>query len=227
MGAVAEKITSHRQTDFVEELRKIRNDPWYFLSTCVYTLDQTDKKNPVKKFPSEGDKAEYLKLYVRCWQNYPFIAVPKSRRMFMSWVNLSLYLWDSMWHIGRANAFVSKKEEDSDELINKCKFILDNIPEDRIPRQFIPKYEKTYCKLKFPEINSYIQGFPQGQDQLRQFTLSGIFADEMAFWEKAQETYAASIPTLEGGGRMTCVSSPGPGFFKRLVFDQLEQDTGE
>jgi hypothetical protein len=68
-----------------------------------------------------------------------------------------------------------------------------------------------------------IQGFPQGADQLRQFTFSGILADEMAFWNDAQEMYSASFPTLEGGGRFTAISSPGAGFFKALVFDQLDR----
>lgn len=209
------------EAHWIEKLRLYRTDPWAFCADCVYTLDQTDEKEPIKKFPSHY---EYLKLYTRIWQKEKFIAVPKSRRMFMSWMNIALYTWDTAFHIGKFNAFVSKKEDDANELIVKSKFILDNIPETALPREFIPKYDDTYGKLKFPELNSMIQGFPQGADQLRQFTFSGILGDEMVFWEDAQAMYAASFPTLEGGGRFTAISSPGPGFFKRLVFDQLDQE---
>lgn len=209
------------ENHWLEKLRLYRTDPWAFCTDCVYTLDPTDEVNPIKKFPAHFD---YLKLYVRIWQKEKFIAVPKSRRMFFSWINIILYTWDTMFHIGKFNAFVSKKEDDANELITKAKFILDNIPEEALPRSLIPKYDHTYGKLKFPEINSMMQGFPQGADQLRQFTFSGLMFDEIAFMENAQEAYAASMPTLEGGGRFTAISSPGPGFFKRLVFDQLDSE---
>lgn len=208
------------EAHWIEKLNLYRSDPWAFCTDCVYTLDQADEFEPIKKFPSHYS---YLKLYTRIWQKEKLIVVPKSRRMFMSWVNIALYTWDTAFKIGRHNAFVSKKEDDANELVIKSKFILDHIPADQLPREFIPKYDHTFGKLKFPETNSLIQGFPQGADQLRQFTLSGILADEMAFWETAQDTYSASFPTLEGGGRFTALSSPGPGFFKRLVFDQLDQ----
>jgi hypothetical protein len=212
------------EAHWIEKLQLYRSDPWAFCCECVFTLDQTDETTPIKRFPSHF---EYLKLYTRIWQKEKFIAVPKSRRMFFSWMNIILYTWDTMFHIGRSNAFVSKKEDDANELINKAKFILDNIPKDCLPRDFIPKYEVTYGKMRFPEINSVIQGFPQGADQLRQFTFSGILADEMAFWADAQEMYSASFPTLEGGGRFTAISSPGPGFFKALVFDHLDTLSGK
>lgn len=208
-----------QSTVWSEHLKKIVNDPWYFASECVHTLDQTDKDNPVKAFPKDLD---YLKLYFKVWEKYPFIAVPKSRRMFISWATITLYTWDAGFHIGRHVAFVSKKESDADELVKRAKFILDNIPESALPKGLRPKYNYKYCMLEFPELDSRIQGFPQGSDQLRAFTFSGIFADEAAFWEDAQKMYAASFPTLEGGGRMTMVSSPAPGFFKALVQDKID-----
>lgn len=207
----------------LDRYEKIRTDPWAFLSTCVLTLDQVDKTCPVKKFPSDLD---YLYVYTRIWQRYPKILVPKSRRMIMSWVNTALYLWDTMFNVGRFNAFVSRKEEAADELVKRPEFIYDHIPESVIPRDLLPRKHSKFCHLIFPEINSQIQGFPQGSDQLRQFTFSGIFGDEMGFWEEAQKMFSASMPTLEGGGRFTGVSSPAPGFFKALVHDQLDLMTG-
>lgn len=144
----------------------------------------------------------------------------------MSWVNIGLYTWDTMFNLGRHNAFVCRKEESADDLIERAKFIYDHIPESQIPRDLLPKAKKTYCQLEFEGISSKIQGFPQGADQLRQYTFSGILGDEVAFWENAQAMYSASLPTIEGGGRITLVSSPAPGFFKALVLDQLDSFTG-
>lgn len=46
----------------------------------------------------------------------------------------------------------------------------------------------------------------------------------MAFWEDSQKMYASAMPTIEGGGKFTAISSAGPGFFKRLVFDNLDDE---
>ena len=207
--------------DWLSKIKAIRDDPWAFVS-ILNTLDPADKKNPIKKFPVH---LEYLKFYTRIWEKKKKILVPKSRRMRMTWINIALYLWDTCWHVGRHNAVVSKKEDDSNELVKKAEFLLSHIEETDLPKEFIPKYEVTYNKLYFPEINSTLQGFASGADQLRQFTFSGIFADELAFWSDAEQMYSASVPTLEGGGRFTGVSSPAPGFFKRLVEDELDQST--
>lgn len=215
--------------DILQRLQLIREDPWEFLK-IISTLDPSDKKNPIKPFPVHLD---YLHYFTRVWSTadpitqrlkHPKIIVPKSRRMRMTWVTVALYTWDTAFHIGRHNAFVSKKEDDSNELVKKAHYLLEHIDHKKLPKECIPKYELTFNKLIFPETNSIIQGFASGADQLRQFTFSGIFADELAFWDDAEKMYSASMPTLEGGGRFTGVSSPAPGFFKRLVMDQLDLD---
>lgn len=201
-----------------------RKDPWLFLSTAVFTQDQVDRNFPTKPFPSD---LEYLKLFTQVWQRFPQVAVPKSRRMRMSWTCISLYLHDTIFNRGRFSAYVSKKEDDAADLVSRAEFIFRNIPEWRIPKELLPKIKngrmsKQPPLLDFEEIGSKIQGFPMGSDQLRQFTLSGIFGDECAFWDDAQKFYSGSKPTTDGGGRLTLVSSRSPGFFKKIVFDQLD-----
>lgn len=208
----------------LQRYNRYRTDPVAFIRDCVYTLDQVDQENPIKQIPI--DDYEYLKLYCKLWVKYPLLAIPKSRRMMMSWINVSLYTWDTIFNKGRYNALVSKKEDDSKELIDKCEFIFDHIPEDKIPRKLLPKkkVKQQPPVLAFPEINSKLQGFPMGADQLRQFTFSGILGDECAFWPDAEDFYSAAFPTLEGGGRMSLISSPAPGFFKKVVFDTVNSD---
>jgi hypothetical protein len=207
----------------LQNFMRYKEDPWAFLCECVFTKDQVDKLMPIKPFPSEW---EYLRLYVMIWHKYRLTAVPKSRRMTMSWTHIALYVWDTIFNSVRDQAFVSKKEDDAGELVKRAEFIFDHIPESKIPRRLLPRKE-TRAKpaaLSFPELESKIQGFPMGADQLRQFTFSGILGDECAFWEEAQKFYAASYPTIEGGGRMNLISSRSPGFFQRLVFDALDHE---
>jgi hypothetical protein len=127
-----------------------------------------------------------------------------------------LHLWLAMFREGVAIFFVSDKEDKSDELVKRAEFIYKYIPDSMVLK---PRIKSSYCYLEFPGLNSYIQGVPQGADQLRQFTASAILADEFAFWEKARETFMASKPTIDGGGKFTCISSPKEGFFKELCFD--------
>lgn len=202
-------------------------NPWLFLKNCVYTLDQVDKLKPKKPFPSY---LEYLEFLTHLWLTEQRLAIPKSRRMTCSWNFIALYTQDTIFNGGRFNGFVSKKEDDAGDLISRAEFIYQNIPEWRIPKALLPKIKngkmsKSPPVIEFEDINSKLQGFPQGADQLRQFTLSGILGDECAFWEQARKFYSSSTPTLEGGGRMTLISSRSPGFFKNIVFDQMDAET--
>lgn len=142
----------------------------------------------------------------------------------MSWTNIGLFTWQALFHRGGHFAFVSKKEEDSDALIKRANFLVEHLDTSVIPKSLFPPTECVYNKLKIPGMESLIQGFPSGADQLRQYTFTGILADEMAFWDDAEEMYAASYPTLEGGGKFVGLSSAAPGFFKRLVEDKLDDD---
>lgn len=188
-------------------------NPWAMVEDgCIYTLDQTDLLTPVKTFPNDP----WLKEITAHWLVENLVAIPKSRRMTITWLMIFLHLWLAMFREGAAVFVVSDKEDKSDELIDRAEFIYKHIPDDKVLK---PKAKRSHCYLDFPGLNSYIQGVPQGADQLRQFTATAIFADEFAFWEKARETFMASKPTIDGGGKFTTVSSPQEGFFKELCFD--------
>jgi len=210
------KHTQEEYREMVEEMLRIRAHPWYFLQNYVWTEDPVDKINPIKRFPCHLPHLEYI---TNVWMEEKLCLFPKSRRMIMSWWAVAVHLWGTMFFPSRHTFFVSMKEELADELIDRAFFIYNRIPEKIMP--FKVPAKRTYCKLAFPSIRSLIQGVPQGSDQLRQRTSSYILADEMAFWEKARDTYTASIPTLEGGGKFTGISTAYPGFYKKLVFDEL------
>lgn len=201
-------------------LQRCRKCPWEF-SKYVRTIDEADRKNPIKPFPYE---LAYIKATFKVLQNEKMLLVPKSRRMKLTWTCVVFFLWDTMFHEGVHSAVASKKEDDADWLLkNRFKFIYDHM-DKKFPKHLLPKMVDKYCLLEFPETNSKIQGFPQGEGQMRMYTLSNIFSDELAFWDKAEGTYSAAKPTLEGGGRFVGISSPAPGFFKKMVFDRLDDD---
>lgn len=203
--------------------KRMYEDPIEFFK-AIRTLDESATKNPIRPFPWRLD---YIQLIIEILRRQQKVAIPKSRRMKISWTCQAFITWDGMFRLGRRQALVSKKEEDSDELVERCKFILDNLDSELFPRELIPQYAKTYCSLQFPDLMSKIEGFPSGADQLRQYTFSRLFGDEFAFWPNAQEMYSGAKPTLEGsdggqGGQAILVSSRSPGFFKRLCYDKMD-----
>lgn len=212
--------TSYVNEDPVQRYLRYKNDPWDFLTEAVRTKDEVDQKAPVKLFPNK----DYLKIYVRLWQKYPLLLVPKARRMTMSWATIALYTWDAIFNDGRNTAFVSKKEDDAAELILRAKFIYDNLDPVKVPRELLPELKHKFNRIDIVERGSTIRGYPMGADQLRMHTFSGIFGDESAFWEDARAFYSATLPTIDGGGKMTLVSSPAPSFFKFLCFDMVDYE---
>jgi len=188
-------------------------DPYHFLTTFCYTLDQHDPINPIKLIPDK----RYIKFLVRAWQKCPLLLVAKSRQMLVTWIFTSLHLWDAMTNRGRKNFYQSEKEEKADELVQRSYFTWGKLP----GKPYKPRAKYTYCRLRFPSMDSVIKGVPQGADAIVQETASKIFSDELALQIEAEQGFIASKPTIDGGGSFTGVGTPRTAtFFKRLVHDE-------
>lgn len=207
----------HPGPDPLQKLISYRTHPFNWIDSCVMTLDQADKRNPIKKFPSH---LPYVKPVLDTWLREPLVITRKSRRMVFSWLAIAYATWVASLFIGRNIFLVSDKEEKSDSLVQRARFIMENIPGGAMP--IVPEFKYTYCHLEFPKMNSLIKGVPQGANQLRQETASLIVADEFAFWEQARSTYGAMRPTIEGGGQIIIISTSSPGFMRDLVEDRDE-----
>jgi len=201
---------------------KYRNSCWDFFCDCVFTLDQADKEAPVKKYPAGPgfSQSEYLQYLINKIVDEHLLALVKHRRMIATWTACGICLWDAMFFEGRLNAIISKKETDSDDLVRRCKFIYENIPVDVLPVK--PVFNYKFGNLYSDDLNSRIMGLAQGPDQLRQYTCSRIFADEIAFWPDARATFVAMKPTISGGGKIFLCSTRSPGFFQQVIEDSLD-----
>lgn len=201
--------------------------PFAFLTDCVQTIDQAT--GMVRRFPSHVDhphakgtcSACYLEAMTDLWVEERLLLVVKSRRMLMTWLFVALHVWYACFRPLTKVAFCARKQglnesEGSAELVWRARFIAEHLP-----LSVRPVIDYKFLRLSFPQYGSEIIGVGEGPDQLRQQTLSAIFADEFGFWERPYDTYIAARPTIEGGGRFTGVSTPAPGFFKQLVMDQV------
>lgn len=208
----------------LERLIQLR-DPMMFLKHCCFTFDNADQRNPIKRFPWEKP---YIFPLVRVWERSKLFAIPKSRRMVISWTMMALHFHYALININRLVGIFSKKEADADELLERAIFMYNNIPQDIWPPELRPKYRRVQNVIEFKETGSLMRAFPQGPDQARQHGFSRILFDEYAYWPDAAETYGATLPTLQGGGMLSIVSTypkifggDDPHFYK-ILDDRLE-----
>jgi len=201
----------------VRQLALYKHDIVAFARDCIFTLDSVDRNTPIKPYPIHLD---YLQWMLRQMVEEELLIIVKHRRLVITWTYCLVLLHDAMFMEGRFNGIVSKKEEDSDELVRRCKFMYENIPDNKLPLK--PQATYKYTELRFNETDSVIKGVAQGPDQLRQYTCSRVGCDEMAFWPQARQTFTALKPTLEGGGKVCLFSTRWPGFFQELVEDRLD-----
>ena len=192
-------------------------NPWHFIRDCLWTIDEADKKE--KKFPDKP----YLEYMVKVWMREPLLAVPKSRRMMATWLFLGLHLWAALFNPHSAVFVQSKKEQDSAFLIGpeRMEFMYRRLLKD-FPQHTWPTVTTKLGPplMKFNN-GSWVMGIGQGADQLRQYTASYVMLDEVAFWAYARATWGSLKPIMEGGGRITAISSMDAGFFADLVEGKL------
>ncbi len=197
--------------------------PWSAIEDgYIWTLDSIDLRNPVKQFPNEP----WLREVSVLWLRSKLFACPKSRRMKMSWLMCWLHEWLSMTNEGARVYFQSETEKKSDELIQRCEFMYHHIPRTEIVLPKLYRNTAQWCKIIWPGLNSQIEGVAQGPNQLRQYTGSAYLGDEIAFWEQARKSMAATKPIAEGGGRITYISSAQRGPFRDVVFDEVDKNYG-
>lgn len=200
-----------------KQTSRYKADPWAFLTEQVLTEDPHDNSGKIKPFPNLA----YLERIVRIWLVERKLLIPKSRRMLVSWLFISLHVWLLLFHEHEHIYFAARKEgrdesQGSLELVKRAKFVVNNLRSYKVPGT-----EQKRGRIFCPATGSEIVAVAEGANQLRQLAATAIFADELAFWEKAQETYAAAMPTIEASGRFTGVSSAHPGFFQRLCYDEI------
>lgn len=201
----------------VANMKRVMEHPWAAIEDgYVWTLDASNLSSPIRQFP-KGET--YLRECTEIWLQERLTAWPKSRRMMFSWLMTWNHLWLGMFHEGAAVYFQSETEKKSDELVGRADFIRQHMPAEELVLPKLKGNRKTWCAMEWPGIYSCLLGVAQGANQLRGPTASALLFDEVAFWEKCRESITAAKPTIEGGGRITLISSANPGYFKDICFD--------
>src|ERR1700730_6622666 len=108
----------------------------------VFTHDEHDPSVAAKPFPDK----EYIRYMVKFWLSTKRILWEKSRQMMASWTFCALCLHDAQFGTNGLHFIQSKKEEDSDALLQRCYFIYEH-QEGWLKAMYPAVY--TYCHLDF------------------------------------------------------------------------------
>lgn len=175
----------------------------------------------IRKFPM----FDYMLPIIDVWQREKLMVVEKSRDMMATWLVVTMYAHDTLFHKGRQNIMQSENATKTRDLVDRAYILYANQPEwlKKVHPATIAEGGNRAGILKVPSLQSEIIGFPAGADKIRQYHPSGVFSDEAAFNPNASESFAAIKPAISGGGRYTAISSANPGWFQRICRDTLEQ----
>lgn len=202
-------------------------DPVEFIRHCVFTRDEVNPKEPVRLAPLTpglpGFKP-YVEPIIRVWQESPMFICDKARRMWLSYLMITLHLHLAFTNTDRRIGIMSKKFDDACEHLANMKRIYDAIPEDIYPSACRPTMRIKEGMIYFDEIGSMIHAVASGPDQARQYGFTAIFWDEMDFCDNQETTYAALSPTLQNGGRLSIATThrmqdTGTDSFYRLLLE--------
>jgi len=181
-------------------------------------FDELDTTRPFTMMP-------YFEPIIERWLQDQFVFIEKSRDMMATWLAVTCYTWDTLFHKGRQNIFQSEDAAKTLELVQRAAFIYNNQPKflkDVMPARFAQGAAKSGF-VSVPGLGSEILGFPQGADQIRQYHPSGVFQDEAAFQEMAGAAFMAIKPAIQQGGRFTAVSSANPSWFMLACTDRTDE----
>ena len=172
----------------------------------------------VRPFPRREEKA-YIWDLIDTIHAEQLVAVEKSRQLIVTWSVCLYILWCCKFQKNRLWFVQSKKEADAANLVfnsewpnARISFMEFNLPEGLRSDVF-----PSYGMLSFSDTGSRIWGIPEGGDQIRSYTASGIFSDEAAYQPEFGHAWKAANPTVKGGGKMIVVSSARNGAYMKSL----------
>jgi phage FluMu gp28-like protein len=207
---------SPEELDEFEELSRAKlddqyaADPWRWLCEQVVTVDESSQLHG--EWPAHKD---YVHDLVDVFESDERkIAIPKSRRMLVTWTFAALCTHRARFK--RANSIIwqSQNEEKAAVVVDKrCAFIEDHLKDPLTRRDYHPirTSDGLIGKMTYKRTGSYIWAVPQGGDVFRSYTASIVVMDEVDFMDKGHDALTAAIPLAEKAAKLILITtSNGP-----------------
>ena len=183
------------------------------MKNYVYIQDRA--KEQTVKFEPWPHLIELLGLY----QTERHVIILKARQLGISWLTTIYCLWKALFHTNVKVLFLSQGEEEAFDLIAKCTFLDNNLPE------FLKSKREPDQKgfIGFPDTGSEIKALPSTERAGRSTDASVVVCDEWEFHPHAEANFAALKPTVDAGGQFIALSTADKTklntFFKQKFYE--------
>jgi hypothetical protein len=162
----------------------------YFASKFCYILDR-DKKGKVKWQPWP-----YLLDTLKVFLSHKEIVIPKARQLGITWLVCVYICWLVLFHEAAKVLIMSKGEPEAFAMIQKCRFIYDNLPDFLRPNE---KHPDNQGIIDFVDSNSEIRALASTKGAGRSTDASLVVRDELADHPYGEVNFAAIGPTIDAG----------------------------
>lgn len=192
-----------------------RRDPWIFITEYCLTDKYQENKGMVEVVPIKMPNYPYLKRIIRHICRNKKIAIPKSRRLLVTWVVLCYCLWYALNH-NNASIYIQKIKEDdagfadpNESLCAKIMKVYERLPK-ALKQSVDPGITKKPPVISFKDTFSTIVGVAEGPDQVRGKGASIIVIDEMSMLDptKNRAMLKTILPIVDAGAKLICISTP-------------------
>lgn len=203
-----------RRAELAKKLTKSRDMEWKlcamdFFHYARYIKTYDEENESIRAFPVEY---EYLHDVHNRVEEHNKGVIHKSRRLMMSWYFCARQQWRAKFAGTGAipdkevfsGAFISVSEKEVKNLMDRPRFIEENLPDWMKERNPLTKNNELDLIWK---CRGRIEGFKHKKEGTRTFGFTEMFLDEMAFQEHARGVWTGAAPTLGAKGKMWAVST--------------------
>jgi len=204
----------------IREWLRCQTSPEYFARTYCYLQDRA-KKSTIK-FEAWPHLIDLLKLFLK----EKLIIILKARQLGISWLMAIYAVWMARFYENVKVLMLSQGEEEAFDLISKCRFIDDHLPD------FIKTHREPDQRgfIGFPATNSEIKALPSTEKAGRSTDATIVICDEWEYHPYAEANFAALKPTIDAGGQFIGLSTADKTklntFFKAKYNEALQGDSG-
>ena len=182
----------------IQELKKCKNDPIYFMINYLKVAHPTKGAVPFKLYDYQIDM-------VKCIHENKDVVILASRQLGKTTVAAMYMLWFSMFNEDKKCIIASKAMNHATEIMSRIKFAYEELPD------WIKAGCKFYNRTSIEFDNgSKIKCEATSEKTGRGESPSILFIDEIAFINRRvqEEMWASITPALSTGGKFILTSTP-------------------
>ncbi len=165
----------------------------YFLSEHAWILNRnTGRKVKWQPWPYQLD---LLDIFL----DFDDIVLLKARQLGWSWLLTGYADWKAIFMDGAKGLFLSQGEKEAYDLIDKAKYIINNLPHYLSPIQRHPDSREV---IDFKTHQSKLETLPSTDKSGRSTDATFVIRDELSNHPYGEANFKAIGPTIDAGGQL-------------------------